>query len=316
LVWLEELVVGVRVSVVLPAYNEADNLAELVPELIGCLTSAELSHEIIVVDDGSNDSTAAVLTHLRAEHPEVQAVRLRRNLGKSAALQLGFSRASGEIVACMDADGQDDPHEIPHLLAALDDGLDLVTGRRAERHDRFVKRQTSKAYNKATAIVTGVEGRDFNSGLKAMKAPVAASLELYGELHRYIPVLAHWAGFRTGEVPVEHHERRHGTSKFGRSRFWRGFLDLITVKFLTTYTRRPFHLFGGIGLVFALLGTGLLTYVTILKLGGSAVGQRPALSIGVLCLVVGVQMVSLGLLSELILHLRGARGPDAYADDV
>jgi glycosyltransferase involved in cell wall biosynthesis len=309
--------VGVRVSVVLPAYNEADNLVELVPELIASLCGAELSHEVIVVDDGSHDRTPAVLTELRNTHPEVQAVRLRRNLGKSAALQLGFSRASGEIVACMDADGQDDPNEVPRLVAALDaDGLDLVTGRRAERHDRFVKRTTSKAYNKATAMVTGVEGRDFNSGLKVMRAPVAHSLELYGELHRYIPVLAHWAGFRTGEVPVEHHERRHGRSKFGRSRFWRGFLDLITVKFLTTYTRRPFHLFGGIGLLFGLLGTGLLTYVTILKLAGEAVGQRPALTVGVLCLVVGVQMVSLGLLSELILHLRGARGPDAYADDV
>jgi hypothetical protein len=149
-----------------------------------------------------------------------------------------------------------------------------------------------------------------------MRAPVASSLELYGELHRYIPVLAHWAGFRTGEVVVEHHERRHGSSKFGNARFWRGFLDLITVKFLTTYTRRPFHLFGGIGLFFGLIGTALLAYITVLKLSGDPVGTRPALTIGVLCLVVGVQMVSLGLISELILHLRGARGPDAYADDV
>jgi glycosyltransferase involved in cell wall biosynthesis len=307
---------GVRVSVVLPAYNEAENLAELVPELIDTLDAAAISHEILVIDDGSNDGTPKTLGRLCADHPQVKGIRLRRNLGKSAALQLGFGRASGEIVACMDADGQDDPTEIPHLLAALDDGLDLVTGRRAVRHDRFVKRTTSKAYNRATAMVTGVEGRDFNSGLKAMKAPVANSLELYGELHRYIPVLAHWAGFRTGEVPVEHHERRHGSSKFGRSRFWRGFLDLITVKFLTTYTRRPFHLFGGIGVVFTLIGVGLLTYMGVLKLAGDPVGTRPALTIGVLCLVVGVQMVSLGLLSELILHLRGARGPDMYADDM
>jgi glycosyltransferase involved in cell wall biosynthesis len=304
------------VSVVLPAYNEADNLVELVPEIVSSMNTAGVSFEIIVVDDGSSDRTLEVLGQLRNEHPELHGVRLRRNLGKSAALQLGFSRATGEIVVCMDADGQDDPNEIPNLLAAIEGGLDLVTGRRADRHDRFVKRTTSKAYNAATAMVTGVEGRDFNSGLKAMRAPVASSLELYGELHRYIPVLAHWAGFQTGEIIVEHHERRHGSSKFGSSRFWRGFLDLITVKFLTTYTRRPFHLFGGIGLVFGFIGTILLGYITALKIAGDPVGTRPALTIGVLCLVVGVQMVSLGLLSELILHLRGARGPDAYADDV
>ena len=307
---------GVRVSVVLPAYNEAENLVELVPEVIRSLNDADLSHEIIIVDDGSNDDSPDVVTDLCRQHTDVQGVRLRRNMGKSAALQVGFSRAVGEIVVCMDADGQDDPQELPNLVAAIDSGLDLVTGRRAERHDRFVKRTTSKAYNAATAMVTGVPGRDFNSGLKAMRAQVAHSLELYGELHRYIPVLAHWAGFRTGELVVEHHERRHGSSKFGRSRFWRGFLDLITVKFLTTYTRRPFHLFGGIGIIFGFIGSCLLAYVTVLKLAGEPVGTRPALTIGVLFVVVAVQMVSLGLLCELILHLRGARGPETYADDV
>jgi glycosyltransferase involved in cell wall biosynthesis len=307
---------GIRVSVVLPAYNEAENLVELVPEIIDGLCGAGISFEIIVIDDGSNDGTPTVLSDLRVQYPEVQGVRLRRNLGKSAALQLGFSRAMGEVIVCMDADGQDDPREIPRLLAAIDGGLDLVTGRREVRHDRLAKRMPSKAYNRVTSLVTGVEGRDFNSGLKAMRAPVASSLELYGELHRYIPVLANWAGYRTGEIAVEHHDRRYGSTKFGRQRYWRGFLDLITVKFLTTYTRRPFHLFGGIGLLFGLIGTGLLTYVTVLKLAGESVGERPALSVGVLCLVVGVQMVSLGLLSELILHLRGAPGPETYAEDV
>jgi glycosyltransferase involved in cell wall biosynthesis len=307
---------GVRVSVVLPSYNEAENLRELVPEIVDTMHDAGLSFEVIVVDDGSKDATPAVITELRNKFNEVRGLRLRRNLGKSAALQLGFSRAQGDVVACMDADGQDDPRELPRMVDALDEGLDLVTGRRADRHDRFVKRTTSKFYNAVTSKVTGVEGRDFNCGFKAMKAPVAQSLELYGELHRYIPVLANWAGFSTGEMVVEHHERRHGESKFGSSRFWRGFLDLVTVKFLTTYTRRPFHLFGGIGVVFGAIGAVLLGYVTVLKIAGDAVGQRPALSIGVLSILVGVQMVSLGLLSEFILHLRGARGPDAYADDV
>ena len=307
---------GVDVSVILPAYNEAENLVELIPEVLRCLDGTDLSLEVIVVDDGSTDGTAAVVSELVREHPEVHGIRLRRNLGKSAALQVGFARAEGGVLVTMDADGQDDPAEVPKLLAGLDEGADLVTGQRAVRHDRLVKRVTSRAYNLATRAVTGVRGSDLNSGLKAMRPEVANSVELYGELHRYIPVMAHWAGYRTGEVPVQHHARRHGTSKFGRARFWRGFLDLVTVKFLTTWTLRPFHLFGGIGFLFGLVGTGILTYVTALKLAGEPVGQRPALTIGVLCVVVGVQMVSLGLLSELTVHLRQSRGPEAFTEDV
>ncbi len=212
----------------------------------------------------------------------------------------------------MDADGQDDPHEIPALLARLDGGLDLVTGRRAVRHDRFVKRQTSRLYNWVTAQVTGVKGRDFNSGLKAMTSDVAHSISLYGELHRYIPVLAAWAGFRVGEVDVTHRQRLHGQSKFGRSRFWRGLLDLITVRFLTTYTRRPFHLFGGLGLLTGALGTGLLVWMLISKVSGQSVGDRPALTTGVLLVVVGVQLALFGLLAELIVHQRSERDPGDF----
>ena len=180
----------------------------------------------------------------------MRSIRLRRNSGKSAALAVGVEQVEGEYLALMDADGQDDPEELPRLMAHLDEaGLDLVTGRRSVRNDRFVKRTTSKLYNGATAKVTGVPGKDFNSGLKVMTTELARSVELYGELHRYIPVLAVWNGFKVGELDVEHHERRHGSSKFGRARFWRGFLDLVTVKFLTTYTARPFHLFGGIGFI-------------------------------------------------------------------
>ena len=304
---------GPQVSVLLPAYNEADNLAELVPEITKVLEAAGISHEVLVVDDGSTDGTRGVMAELRG--PTVRYVRLRCNSGKSAALAIGIEQVQGEFVALMDADGQDDPAELPRLLAHLDDqGLDLVTGRRSVRHDRFVKRTTSKLYNGATAKVTGVPGKDFNSGLKVMRRDLADTVELYGELHRYIPVLAVWNGFRVGEVDVEHHERRHGSSKFGRARFWRGFLDLVTVKFLTTYTARPFHLFGGIGVVIGVVGLGLLGWMAVEWILGHQVGTRPALLAGVLLVVVAVQMVSLGLLGELMVNLRRRRSLDATAD--
>jgi glycosyltransferase involved in cell wall biosynthesis len=306
---------GTQVSVVLPAYNEADNLVELIPETTRALRDAGTTFEIIVVDDGSTDRTREVMRELRAA--DVVSLRLRRNAGKSAALDAGLARARGEYVVLMDADGQDDPRQIPRLLAVLeDDDVDLVTGRRAVRHDRFVKRVTSRVYNRVTTMVTGVPGRDFNSGFKAMRRELAASLDLYGELHRYIPVLARWRGFAVAEVDVDHHERRHGESKFGRARFWRGFLDLITVKFLTTYTGRPFHLFGGVGLVMGAAGGALLAWMLVERIMGNRVGTRPALIAGVLLVVVALQMVLLGLLAELSVHLRREReGPPVEVDD-
>ncbi|HMJ74793.1 MAG TPA: glycosyltransferase, partial [Iamia sp.] len=263
--------------------------------------------------DGSTDGTRGVMNDLRSA--TVRSIRLRRNSGKSAALSVGIEQVEGENVALMDADGQDDPEELPRLLAHLDEAqLELVTGRRSIRNDRFVKRTTSKLYNGATAKVTGVPGRDFNSGLKMMRRELAESLEMYGELHRYIPVLAVWNGYRVGELDVEHHERRHGSSKFGRARFWRGFLDLVTVKFLTTYTARPFHLFGGIGFIIGLIGAGLLTWMGIERITDHQIGTRPALQAGVLLVVVAVQMVSLGLLGELVVNMRRRRNLDATAD--
>lgn len=330
---------GTQVSVVLPAYNERRNLEELIPETIGVLNGAGLSFELVVVDDGSTDGTRGWMA--RHQVPEVTYLRLRRNAGKSAALSAGLARARGEYVVLMDADGQDDPQEIPRLVAMLEGGrtsgaaaaghtgdaerddaseddhdgeLDLVTGRRAVRYDRFVKRNTSKLYNRVTSLVTGVDGNDFNCGLKVMRREVASGLELYGELHRYIPVLAQWQGFRVGEADVQHHQRRHGDSKFGRARFWRGFLDLITVKFLTTYTGRPFHLFGGLGIVMGLVGSGLLGWMLVERLLGNRVGTRPALLTGVLLVVVAVQMVSLGLMAELSVHLRRRRNLDAAVE--
>lgn len=305
---------GTQVSVVLPAYNERPNLGELVPETASVLHAAGVTFELIVVDDGSTDGTSQLMAELRS--PELCYLRLRRNAGKSAALSAGLARAKGEYIVLMDADGQDDPTEIPRLIERLDDDatVDLVTGRRAVRNDRFVKRMTSKLYNRVTRLVTGVNGSDFNSGLKAMRRELADGLELYGELHRYIPVLAQWRGFQVDEVDVRHHERRHGESKFGRARFWRGFLDLITVKFLTTYTGRPFHLFGGLGLIMGVVGGGLLGWMLVERLLGHQIGTRPALLTGVLLVVVAVQMISLGLLAELSVHLKRRRNLDSAVE--
>jgi glycosyltransferase involved in cell wall biosynthesis len=294
----------VQISVVIPAFDEAESLPGLLARLVPELEALTASAEVIVVDDGSRDGTAEAVRALAL--PGVHVERLRVNRGKSAALRAGLALAKGDVIVLMDADGQDDPAELPRLVAALDDddGLDLVTGRRAHRNDRAAKRVPSRLYNWATARVTGVPGRDFNSGFKAMRRDVARDLDLYGELHRYIPVLASWAGYRTGEIDVTHHPRAEGQSKFGAERFWRGLLDLVTVKFLTTYTARPFHLFGGIAALSGLLGTALLTWMLVLRISGETIGTRPALLAGVLLVVVAVQLASLGLIAELLVHLR------------
>jgi dolichol-phosphate mannosyltransferase len=304
---------SMHLSVVLPAYNEAENLAPVVDELIGVLDGLGGTYEVLIVDDGSTDDTPAAVAALNERHSTVRGLRMRRNVGKSTALAAAFTMASGDVIVLMDADGQDDPAGIPELLAALDGDLDLVTGRRSTRQDRFMKRNTSRIYNAVTARVSGVPGRDFNSGFKAMSRPVVESLELYGELHRYIPVLAHWYGFRVGEIEVHHRTRLHGTSKFGRARYWRGFLDLLTVRFLTSYANRPLHLFGGLGAALSLLGIGILVWLFIeQQVGGEGIGSRPALFAGVLLVIVGFQSFSLGLLAQLLVHLSARRDPATW----
>ena len=298
----------VDISVVLPAYNEADNLVHVIPELAEVLRTQYDSWEILVVDDGSTDGTAGVLEELSRTTPELGWIVHRRNRGKSEALRSAFDEVDARLVALMDADGQDDPAELGKLQAKLDEGFDLVTGRRSVRHDRLVKRSTSKLYNWATATVSGVDGRDFNSGFKLMRSEVAESIDMYGEMHRYIPPLAEFAGFRSTEVDVNHRDRLEGASKFGRARFWRGFFDLITVSFLTSYNARPFHLIGAAGIFSGVAGAALLLWMAIVWLSGDPVGSRPALIIGVLLTMVSIQLMCMGLLAELVIF-EGRRRP-------
>jgi dolichol-phosphate mannosyltransferase len=303
------------ISVVMPAYDEADSIEVFLKELLGVVDEVAIDAEVIVVDDGSTDDTAGIVRAARASDPRVRLMRLRRNQGKSHALQIGLQAATGDVVIIMDADGQDDPHEIPNMLAALNGGLDLVTGRRRHRQDRLVKRTTSHLYNWTTRHLTGVDGHDFNCGFKAMRAEVARSLDLYGDLHRYIPVLGAWAGFRVGEIEVNHRARLGGESKFGGARFWRGYLDLLTVKFLTTYTNRPLHLLGSLGTALGALGGVILAWLSVEWLFGNGIGNRPLLIAGVLLVIVGVQLISLGLVAELIVSLSRRNGTRRRFDE-
>lgn len=297
--------------VVVPAYNEANNLVELIPRVQAAVADLDADGKVLVVDDGSTDDTKSVMTQLANEYRGVSVQCSNRNRGKAAALKSGFEVAleggATEIVM-MDADGQDDPAELPRLLAELRTGADLVTGARLERRDRFVKRHTSRLYNRVTGWLSRTPGRDFNSGFKAMRAEVARDVSpmLYGELHRYLTVMSFWLGYRVSEVAVQHHARMHGTSKYGVARFWRGFVDLLTVRFLMSYEHRPSHLFSGIGVTSLLLGSGALGYLTVLKMTGEPIGNRPLLIAGVLLALVGVQLIVFGLLAELIVYVRNA----------
>lgn len=295
--------------VVVPALDEAENLRVLVPRIVAELTTFAPDGRVLVVDDGSTDDTGKAVMGLMAEHPAVELETLRHNLGKAAALQRGFRRAldgGADVVVMMDADGQDDPAELGRLLERIDAGADLVTGARLVRQDRFVKRTTSRVYNRTTGLLSGAPGRDFNSGFKAMRAAVAEDVSpmLYGEMHRYLTVIAHGMGHRVDEVPVQHHPRMSGSSKYGLARFWRGFADLVTVRFLLSYENRPSHLFGALGMASLALGFLTLGYLTAVKLLGEPIGDRPLLIAGVLMVMVGLQLTLFGLLAEMVVHAR------------
>ncbi len=308
-------------SVVIPVYDEEESVAPLYAELAAVLDPLEEPWEAVFVDDGSSDGTFAALSRLHALHEGVRVVRLRRNFGKAAALAAGFAEASGDVVVTIDGDRQDDPAEIPRLLAKLNEGFDLVSGWKTRRRDPFSRRVPSRVFNAVAGRVSGLRLHDMNCGLKAYRAEVLRGLQLYGELHRYIPVLAHYRGFKVAELPVNHRPREHGRSRYGVERYIRGFLDLLTVTFVGRYRHRPLHLFGGFGLLLLLAGLVVLAYLTAIKIAGHAIGGRPLLILGVLLVVVGMQFLSLGLLTELVTSHHAERVGErerigAYVDKV
>ncbi len=291
----------IELSIVVPLVNEAASLQELQQRIATALRELRLRAEIIFIDDGSLDRSFEILSEIQRRDPRVRVIQFRRNFGKSAALAAGFRRARGEYIVTMDADLQDDPAEIKNLLSELHKGYDLISGWKKNRHDPFVKRFTSKIFNRVTDWFTGLRLHDINCGLKIYRREVTQSIQVYGELHRFLPVLAHQVGFRVGEIVVQHHPRKHGKSKYGPSRFSKGFFDLLTVLFLTRYTKRPLHLFGVAGMLSFVLGFGVTAYLAAEKLLRSKfLSNRPLLFLGLLLMIIGVQAVSIGLLGEMI----------------
>jgi glycosyltransferase involved in cell wall biosynthesis len=299
------------ISIVVPVLDEEESLPLLVERLLAAGNGLDL-RQIVLVDDGSRDRSWEVMRRLAREHPVVTAIRLRRNFGKSMALNIGIGAATGAIIVTMDADLQDDPDELPQFIALIEEGCDVVSGWKKLRHDPPSKTIPSRLFNLATAWLTGIPLHDFNCGFKAYRREVFDHVELYGELHRYIPVLANSLGFRIGEVVVRHHPRRFGRTKFGLRRFLHGFVDLLAVLALTRFARRPGHLFGGIGTLLSLAGVAILGWLTGVKLvTGADIGGRPLFLLGIMAVIVGLQLLFFGLLAELINSRTPGAAPEA-----
>lgn len=290
------------ISVVIPLFNEDPNLVELKERLDRVLPGVSLRYEIVFVDDGSRDGSYGTLRELHRLDPRhTRIIRFRRNFGKSAALAAGFEHSRFENIITMDADLQDLPEEIPKLLARMDRGADLVSAWRQRRNDPLGKTLPSKIYNKVTRVTTGVRLHDFNCGFKCYRRSVLDELQVYGERHRYIPVLASYRGFRIAEVPVDHMPRLRGKSKFGYERYFGGFFSLLTVILLTRYTNKPLHFFGFVGIASLTMGILIDLYLSFLWLiERKAIGDRPILMLGTMLIIIGVQFLFFGLLAEMI----------------
>jgi len=303
---------SLEISVVIPLLNEAENLRPLYQKLTEVLGQTGKSYELLFIDDGSTDDSFVVLSELHGQDAEhVKVIRFRGNFGKSSALAAGFAESKGEIVFTIDADLQDDPAEIPAFLTKLDEGYDLVSGWKKVRNDPLGKTLPSKIFNWFTRTLTGVKLHDFNCGFKCYRREVIEAIDVYGEMHRYLPALASELRFRVGEIPVRHHPRQAGKSKYGLERFTRGAADLVTILFLMRYFRRPAHLFGTAGFGFSGLGFLILLYMTGLWFAGQRpIGNRPLLMLGVLLMIVGIQFIAIGLLGEMFTRISARTRPD------
>ncbi len=300
-------------SVVVPLIDEEASLEELFSRIDETAHQMKKRYEVIFVDDGSTDRSFEVLTSLHRQHPGIiQVIRFRRNFGKSAALTAGFSQAQGKYIITMDADLQDDPQEIPSLIETLGNSYDLISGWKKKRHDSILFTLPSRLANAITSRLTGLRIHDLNCGLKAYRKEVIKELKIYGDLYRYIPILVHQAGFRVGEKVVQHHPRKYGHSKYTIGKFYRGFLDLLTILFTAKYIRRPLHLFGIWGLLSFLIGAAIDGFLSLeWFLGLTALSNRPLFLVGFLFIIIGVQFISLGLLGEMI--SRHERNEETYS---
>ena len=289
-------------SIVVPLFNEADSLTDLVDQIDEVIRKSGYSGEVLLVDDGSTDSSWERVRSVHERLPIARGLRLRRNFGKATALATGIAAARGSIIVTMDADLQDEPAEIPRLIATLEEGYDAVSGWKQLRRDPWTKTIPSRIFNTTTRILSGIPLHDFNCGFKAYRAEAAKSLHLYGELHRFIPILLEANGYRMTEVPVAHHRRTFGVSKYGWKRLFKGGLDLVTVVLITRYLQRPGHFFGGFGILSGLGGFLILAWLSFQKLalGVGGIGQRPLFFLGILLLLLGAQLISTGLLGELL----------------
>jgi glycosyltransferase involved in cell wall biosynthesis len=304
------------IAVVVPAFNEAESLPELVSRIEAAVASMNqagepaLTWEAWIIDDGSTDDTFAVVEALAAERPQVHGLSFGRNFGKAAALAAGFKAVSAPVVITMDADLQDDPAEIPALVKLIEDGWDLVSGWKSDRKDSFVKNNTSKIFNWFTSRMCGLSLHDFNCGLKAYSRSVTQDVQLYGDMHRYVPALAHLDGYRVTEMPVKHFARKYGTTKYGMARFINGFLDLLTVYFLHARRTSPLHFFGRLGMVFLTVGGGISSWFFVKWVLGYGMHLRPVLLVGLVLIIMAFQFISLGLIAELV--VAGRSPEDAY----
>jgi len=290
-----------KLSLIIPVYNEQDNVLPLYNKLKAVL---EYDHELIFIDDGSKDNTYEILKNIQKKDSKLKIIRFRNNFGKSEALSKGFKHAKGDIIITMDGDLQDDPEEIPRFIEKIKEDYDLVVGWKYKRQDPLSKTIPSKFFNFLIKVLTGVKIHDSNCCFKAYKKEVVKNLKIYGELHRYIPSLVNWKGFKVTEIKVKHHKRLHGKSKYGFSRLLKGFLDLLTIKFLIKYSKKPLHFFGSIGIISFFLGALISVYLVYEKYFLNInIGSRPMLILGVLLLIIGVQFICLGLLGEMILNM-------------